>query len=84
MSDDTTMNRRVDEWFAAPIMGHGLYARYQDARDLIEALRHEVDRLSTVLGEARDRLDSLRYAPPEAFGFWLNELAEALNEGRER
>lgn len=50
-SDETALlRRRVEDWMEAPILGHGLYARYQDARDLIRDLwsvigdeRHIVD-----------------------------------------
>lgn len=34
--DTTELPRRFREWEAAPIEGHGLYARYQDARYLLE------------------------------------------------
>ena len=35
---------RAEEWLAAPIVGHGLYARYLDARELVPALVEEVRR----------------------------------------
>lgn len=47
-----TIRARVEAWLAAPIEGHGLWARYQDARDLMPELLAELDRLRGALERA--------------------------------
>ena len=57
------MNRpfllRIDEWLAAPIEGHGLYARYADARDLLTDLRAVLEAMAD---------ETIRAAIDEAMG----------------
>jgi len=34
------LRRRIEEWMTMPIEGHGLYARYEDAREMLSAVEH--------------------------------------------
>lgn len=45
-----------------------------DPPDVLEIAAERIEELSSALQQIPDLLDSMRYAAPEMFGFWMNEI----------